>query len=307
MEVRVNQVSFKLKLLTSRAVGTILGMSAPRHPGSHNKILVPLGLMAILVAVYVIYSPLMNAGFLSWDDDTNITNNPYFAIGPWWMLWQHAYYGMYVPVTSTLWYFLFDVGGGSPLPFRISNIVLHSVNVLLVFALIRNLGARLLDVELTPEIPVKAALTLVRNEDTPQTKAVPAFRRKTREIDLEEVPEAEVNSTAEANSHVLDLASLVGAAIFALHPLQAGAVAWISGSRDLLSLMFSLLAVGSFFGKKSRPLIALLLFGLALLAKPQASIVPLAMVVFVGFFDPKRLFLTATQLCRGLQHRSLQL
>lgn len=77
----------------------------------------------------------------------------------------------------------------------------------------------------------------------------------------------------------------LGAALFAIHPLQVESVTWISEQRGLLSATFSLAAMVlhvSAGRSERRPaerwgcaVAAMLCFGLALLSKPQAVAVPL--------------------------------
>ena len=85
---------------------------------------------------------------------------------------------------------------------------------------------------------------------------------------------------------------VAGTALFAVHPLQAESVCWISEQRGLLAALFSLLAMngvmclGHATSSRSfglRYSLATCCFGLALLAKPSAVIVPLlALVVTQG-------------------------
>jgi Tfp pilus assembly protein PilF len=89
------------------------------------------------------------------------------------------------------------------------------------------------------------------------------------------------------------LPALLGALLFALHPMQVEPVAWISGTKDLLFGLFSLLAVSQYVGLArddvaeahvpagewyGRYLLALLCFVLAMLSKPTAVIVPFVVI-----------------------------
>ncbi len=81
-----------------------------------------------------------------------------------------------------------------------------------------------------------------------------------------------------------DQGALVGALLFALHPLQAETVAWASEAKDLLSALFSLLAIHRFLvwrdvHARRAWLQASMAFALALLAKPSAVVVPALLVV----------------------------
>src|SRR6185436_6460415 len=60
----------------------------------------------------------------------------------------------------------------------------------------------------------------------------------------------------------------LGVSVFALHPMQSGAVAWISGGRDLTATAFGLGALLFLYREGRRSfIIATLLFVLGLLSK----------------------------------------
>lgn len=79
--------------------------------------------------------------------------------------------------------------------------------------------------------------------------------------------------------------ALAGAALFALHPLQVEAVAWVSGFKDLLATCLGLLAILCYLRWALRApadrwalgwyLAGITLYALALLSKPSAAAVPL--------------------------------
>jgi Flp pilus assembly protein TadD len=70
-----------------------------------------------------------------------------------------------------------------------------------------------------------------------------------------------------------------GALLFALHPLQVEAVAWASGLKDVLSGGLALAAIHCHL--RTRPVLAWLLFLLAMLAKPSA----VAAIAVAGVLD----------------------
>jgi tetratricopeptide (TPR) repeat protein len=97
-----------------------------------------------------------------------------------------------------------------------------------------------------------------------------------------------------ANAALLSLAlrSLTGAywrsaavaLLFAVHPLRAESVAWVSERKDVLSASFGLLALWAYAGYASAPSIpryvaVLSLFGLSLLAKPMLVTLPCLLLV----------------------------
>ena len=90
----------------------------------------------------------------------------------------------------------------------------------------------------------------------------------------------------------------IGLMIFALHPLQVHTVAWLSGGRDLLGALFSLLAVYVYFRFTDwrGSVGAVVLMAIAMLSKPSATAVPLALpllAVFGAGERPQRSLFTA--------------
>ncbi len=80
------------------------------------------------------------------------------------------------------------------------------------------------------------------------------------------------------------LPAFLAGIFFTIHPLQAGAVAWISGRKDLLSAAFflgSLLAYQRYLNRRSRAGLSLsLLLGiLALLSKATTAVLPLLLLI----------------------------
>lgn len=74
--------------------------------------------------------------------------------------------------------------------------------------------------------------------------------------------------------------ALIGALLFAIHPLQVEPVTWVTGRKDVLSGLFSLLALFAYvrWSRLPRPrtyLLASTAYLVALLAKPAAVAVPL--------------------------------
>ena len=81
-----------------------------------------------------------------------------------------------------------------------------------------------------------------------------------------------------------EFAALVGAAVFAVHPVQVEAIGWISGGKDLLSASLGLVAILMYLrfvqgsrGKVSYA-IGIVAFCAAMLAKPQAVNLPLILL-----------------------------
>jgi len=91
----------------------------------------------ILILAAWVYFPLLSAGPLAWDDDSNIFANPFFRADMWWPFWKQTYFGLYVPVTTFVWQVLYKIGAGSPAPYRYLNLLLHLANITLLILILR--------------------------------------------------------------------------------------------------------------------------------------------------------------------------
>src|SRR4051794_26838231 len=99
-------------------------------------------LILIVLLAAVVFATLWSAPPLTWDDDSNIFNNPYYHAGWWGTFWQSPYFGLYVPVTRTMWQVLFSLGGGAAWPYRAFNLLLHLGNIALTYVLLNSLARR---------------------------------------------------------------------------------------------------------------------------------------------------------------------
>ncbi|MGO8794932.1 MAG: hypothetical protein ACLQLC_08925 [Candidatus Sulfotelmatobacter sp.] len=78
--------------------------------------------------------------------------------------------------------------------------------------------------------------------------------------------------------------SVFVAALFAVHPLNVETVAWVAERKSLLSMFFSLVALGAYAWYVRRPnwkkyLVVAVAFALALMAKPMAITLPLVLLL----------------------------
>ncbi len=79
--------------------------------------------------------------------------------------------------------------------------------------------------------------------------------------------------------------SAVVAALFAVHPVNVETVAWVAERKNLLSMMFFLLALGAYRWYSQRPsvrryLLVAVLFALGLMAKPQIIMLPFVLLLW---------------------------
>jgi protein O-mannosyl-transferase len=209
---------------------------------SSSRVATGLLLGLLVLAIGIVFAPIVGHELTLWDDSFNLWSNPRMnppTLDSLRHYWTHEAFGLYAPVTYSAWLLLArlahlpepsDLGVQlDPTYFHTASLVLHAVNAILVWAVLRR---------------------VVRDS----------------------------------------LAAAVGAAAFALHPVQVEAVAWAAGLKDVLSGTLSLLAlllyvagieIAETHSARRRAVLAgaTLSFVLALLAKPGAMVVP--MVAFV--------------------------
>jgi Tfp pilus assembly protein PilF len=180
-------------------------------------------LCLILIAVVpVFYSPVTHNGFLNYDDDQYITNNPLVRAGLTWQTvkWAFTTYDQanWHPLTWLSHALDSQLFGLNPAGHHSVSVLLHAVNAVLLFLLLQN---------------------------------ATGFRWR----------------------------SLMVAALFALHPVNVESVAWAAERKNVLSMLFFLLALHAYVWYARRPelrryAVVAFFFALGLLCKPQVITFP---------------------------------
>jgi protein O-mannosyl-transferase len=181
----------------------------------------------LVLATLAVFRPACDSGFVNFDDNIYVTENPNLSLGltgrgvVWAFTTFHA--GNWHPLTWLTFLSEYQLGGLNPHVYHATNVALHVLNVLLVFVVWRRL-----------------------------TGAV--------------------------------WPSALVAALFALHPLHAESVAWISERKDVLSTLFWMLTLLAYSRYVTAPswkwyLLVLALFALGLMAKPMLVTLPLVLLL----------------------------
>lgn len=210
------------------------------------RCLCALLLVAVVTAIY--HPMLQHAFLLSWDDEWMVLNDYTFSWS-WQNLWRilsEYYTGQYSPLNQMIYTLIYKLAGKDPLFFHAMSFSLHTLNVLLLFCLTEAFITASLSGRLR-----SATLALPRREGPVADFSLPA--------------------------------AFVTALLFAVHPLQVEAVAWISASKVLLYTTFYLVAMGCYLlyvgRQKSRYYyLALLAFVLSFGGKEQAVMLPFALL-----------------------------
>ena len=236
------------------------------HAAAHRRTtaawLPCLGALLCMLVTLAVFGQVSRFAFVLWDDGLFIFENPYFqslTFDDIVIFWRFPYAELYVPLTYTLWALTAAVSRGtSAHPYGVGPFApawFHGLNLL---------G------HLVCVLVVWRTVRLLLDRTTPrQAPGIPL-------------------------RHV-EWAACGGALLFAVHPLQVEAVAWVSGFKDVLCGVLSCVAIWHYLqyaggsaetaasdtpspehghGPLGHYWLGTGVFALALLAKPTAVVVP---------------------------------
>lgn len=207
--------------------------------------------LILLVITALLFSPMTRHDFVDWDDPENVTENVYYLPVTAESLprfWKAPYNSLYMPVTYTVWTWCADAGWSNP-PLPRPDGGVNQLNPAPF-----HMASTLLHL-----CSVLLAFTLVRFLLERLKPDTPPLQR--------------------------DIAAFLGAALFAVHPLQIEAVAWVTGTNNLTAGVFMLAALQVYLSTADRHrerggfswgiVASTILYILALLSKPTAAALPL--------------------------------
>jgi protein O-mannosyl-transferase len=195
-----------------------------QSPGQRTLLLCLL----LTVAVLVFYNPITHNGFLNYDDDGYITDNPQVRAGLTWatVKWAFTTYDKanWHPLTWLSHALDCELFGLNPAGHHYVNVLLHAANAVLLFLLLQS---------------------------------ATGFRWR----------------------------SLMVAALFALHPINVESVAWAAERKNVLSMLFFLLALYAYGWYARKPgfrryVVVVFSFALGLLTKPQVIAFPILLCLW---------------------------
>lgn len=110
-----------------------------------NRTIVLLGLF---LAPLLVFWPVHEFGYVPFDDALHVHQNPHLnppTLSKVASLWTKPYHGLYVPLTYTAWAVQAKFAGGtndrlSPELFHVGNLLIHSLNGVLLYLLLSALG-----------------------------------------------------------------------------------------------------------------------------------------------------------------------
>ena len=101
--------------------------------------------LVLFLATLAVFSRVLVADFVQWDDDISVYQNPHIQGLDWarlrWMFSDASYAMRYEPLNWLGYGLIYQLNGLKPLGYHLANLVLHCLNTVLLFAFIRRLLA----------------------------------------------------------------------------------------------------------------------------------------------------------------------
>ena len=194
-----------------------------RSPGQRKLL---LGLLLVVVTL-ALYNPVSRNGFVNFDDDRYVTDNPQVRAGIRWSTISWAFTSLdqanWHPLTWLSHALDCQLFRLNPAGHHYTSLLLHAVNALLLFLILQWF----------------------------------------------------TGYTAR---------SLMVAALFAAHPLNVESVAWVAERKNVLCMLFFLLAFAAYGWYVRRPgivryLVVAILFGMGLMSKPMVITLPFVLLL----------------------------
>jgi protein O-mannosyl-transferase len=209
----------------------------------------------LLAVTFLLYSQVIRFGFLRYDDEIYVYENPHvrsLAVENIVWIFTHGYFKSYTPLALLSHALDYAVWGTDARGHHFTNLLLHAMNTVLVFLL--------------------ALMIFTRWRRGGPVKSL--FRESIREAGWDSIAGA-----------------IVAALLFAVHPLRVESVSWVSDRKDLLatffllpSLMWYLEAQGEMQFRRFQYALSVVLFGLAALTKSFVIVTPAFLVLADVFF-----------------------
>ncbi len=118
-----------------------------RHAGASVQAMrrVWLTSLVLFLATFAVFSRVLLADFVQWDDDISVYQNPHIQGLDWarlrWMFSDAGYGLRYEPLNWLGYALIHQSCGLKPFGYHLSNLLLHCLNTVLVFAVARRLLA----------------------------------------------------------------------------------------------------------------------------------------------------------------------
>jgi len=98
--------------------------------------------LAVAVLTFLVFVPVLDGGFLNWDDDRSLlTNDGFRGVGGAQLRWMFTttLLGHYAPLTWLSFGVTYTIAGMAPAAYHFGNLALHALNAMLVYLLAERL------------------------------------------------------------------------------------------------------------------------------------------------------------------------
>jgi len=247
-----------------------LNISPEAHARSPDgKWTVPGVCVLLTVAVFLVFGQTFRHGFVNYDDDQYVYDNPQVAQGLTLrgIAWAFAtsYSAYWHPLTWLSHMLDCQLWGLNAGGHHLTNVIIHAANAMLLFMVLRRMMG-------------------LRSEASPPQVGL----RPDKGVGASAVAEAMADKSAPPAS-VLWPSAFV-AAMFAIHPLDVESVAWVAQRKNVLSTFFWLLTMWTWVryvektkgqSPKSKVFygLALVFFALGLMSKPMLVTLPFVLLL----------------------------
>lgn len=199
----------------------------------------------IAFITFALFSSVLTADFLFWDDDWIIFQNPKLGILNLQNLWSiladnTVSTSFYTPLTGLRWCIIYTFWGLNPFAYHLGNLLFHTANAVMIFFIVRTLVI----------------------------------------ISLENKQSSEITQLR------IDVAALLAALIWAIHPLRVEPVAWAACGNHVQAIFFMLFSLLCYFRyneDKTRYfrwlIISVACYGASVLSMPITLAFPAVLIV----------------------------
>jgi tetratricopeptide (TPR) repeat protein len=99
-----------------------------------------LALVVLLLVTFFCFKPGLKGDFTNWDDDRYVKNNELIQKGGFSEIVSEYYMGNYHPLTLLTYHWEYKLAGADPYIYHLTNLLLHLINIVLMFYLTLMLG-----------------------------------------------------------------------------------------------------------------------------------------------------------------------
>lgn len=205
------------------------------HPGLPSA----LALVLLLLATVALFYPAASYDFVRYDETDQLLDNPLA-----WSLSRENIHRIFTSFAKSSYYpvrmLSFAIErrffGFDPHAYHVTSIVLHVLNILLLYSLILRLYGCPTFIPSVPATPPAAGVGLPSGASASDGGQRSGLRGQ---------GDASANHDSRFTIHIR-IAAALAAATFALHPLVVEPVVWVSGREELLALLFTLLCLHAY-------------------------------------------------------------